>query len=183
MPGDHSEPTELKTARLTLRRWSPADANDVFAYAGDSEFGRFIPVPVPYTRAAAREYVNRQAQSDWSRAAAFAIVQNGHAVGGVDLIVSASDQNGKLGFAIAREHWGKGLVAEAAHAVIEFGFKHYRLHRVYAFADIRNRQSWRVLEKLGMEREGLLRGHLMVRGEPGNAYCYGILRTEWNLAG
>ncbi len=173
------QPFALQTQRLTLRPYEISDIDDVFEYARDCEFGRFLPVPIPYARSDAEEYVARQVQTDWSRAAAFAIALADRAAGGVDLQINAVAQNAKLGFALARRHWGKGLAAEAAGAVVGFGFERYGLHKVFARADVRNRRSWRVLEKLGMTREGLLRSHVMVRNQPGDIYCYGILRPEW----
>ena len=46
---------------------------------------------------------------------------------------------------------------EAGRAVMDWGFERYGLHKVWAQADLRNRRSWRVMEKLGMTREGVLR--------------------------
>jgi len=68
---------------------------------------------------------------------------------------------------------------EAAKAVIQWGFGERGLAKIWAKADPRNRRSWRVMEKLGMTREGLLRGHLKVRGERVDDVYYGILREEW----
>ena len=84
-----------------------------------------------------------------------------------------------MGYALARPLWGRGQVTEAAQAVIALAFAEYGLHKVWAHADVRNAASWRVMEKLGMSREGLLREHHAVRGEFGDMFSYGILRAEW----
>ena len=54
-----TEPTELRTERLLLRPYTLADVDDVYAYAKDETWGRFLPVPVPYTYRDAEEYVAR----------------------------------------------------------------------------------------------------------------------------
>ena len=54
------------------------------------------------------------------------------------------------------------------------------LHKVFARSDVRNRQSWRVMEKLGMTREGVLRGHRKARDEYVDDIYYGVLREEWD---
>ena len=172
-------PVTLQTERLTLRPFESSDAVDVFEYARDREFGRFLAVPDPYTRADAEYYVAIQVEADWSKLASLAITFEGSVVGGIDLRIDPAERNAGMGYSLARHLWGRGLVTEAAAAVIELGFEGYRLHKVWAHADVRNTASWRVMEKLGMNREGLLREHHMVRGVPGDMFSYGILRTEW----
>lgn len=175
-------PVTLPTERLTLRPFAISDAGDVFEYARDREFGRFLAVPDPYTQADAERYVAIQVAADWSKLASLAITFQGSLVGGIDLRIDRAERNAGMGYALARRLWGRGLVTEAAAAVIELGFDCYGLHKVWAHADVRNTASWRVMEKLGMSREGLLREHHMVRGEPGDMYSYGILRAEWERA-
>ncbi len=172
-------PVRLSTERLVLRPFEPADADDVFEYARDREFGRFLEVPAPYARADAEKYVAIQVGADWSKLASLAITFQGSVVGGIDLRIDPPEHNAGMGYSIARKLWGRGLVTEAAAAVISLAFEEYRLHKVWAHADVRNKASWRVMEKIGMSREGLLREHHFVRGEAGDVYSYGILRSEW----
>lgn len=172
-------PVTLHTKRLTLRSFEKSDVDDVYEYARDREFGRFVVVPAPYTRADAEQYVAIQVEADWANLASLAITHQARVVGGIDLRIDRAERHAAMGFSLARPLWGRGLVTEAAEAVIALAFQGYELHKVWAHADVRNKASWRVMEKLGMSREGLLRGHHMVRGEPGDVYSYGILRSEW----
>jgi RimJ/RimL family protein N-acetyltransferase len=65
--------------------------------------------------------------------------------------------------------------------VIGYGFEVFGLAKVCASADARNIGSWRVMEKLGMRREGLLRSQRIDRyGERVDEVRYGILRGEWD---
>lgn len=70
-------------------------------------------------------------------------------------------------------------IPEAARAVIEWAFQSYDIAKVFARADARNTQSFRVMEKLGMQREGQLRKHRHFRGEQVDEVVYGVLREEW----
>ena len=85
-----------------------------------------------------------------------------------------------MGYSLARPLWGRGLVTEAARAVVAYGFAELGLARIQAFADIRNVGSWRVMEKLGMQREGVLRSHRVVHDERTDDVVYAILREEWS---
>jgi RimJ/RimL family protein N-acetyltransferase len=85
----------------------------------------------------------------------------------------------ELGFALGRAFWGRGYMAQALPALIEFAFGTMGLHRLSADTDPRNASAIRLLERLGFFREGLLREHYLVQGEPQDAVVYGLLRSEW----
>ena len=110
------------------------------------------------------------------------MVLEGHVIGGVGLRVGRRRGGAELGYALAKQHWGKGLTLEAARAVIGWGFERYNVHKVIAHAALDNRQSWRVMEKLGMTREGLKRSHSKIGGEFVDYVDYGVLREEWERA-
>ena len=86
-----------------------------------------------------------------------------------------------MGFAIAKEHWGRGLTVEAALAVVDWSFRKRGLAKVYAYTDARNMQSLRVMAKLGMTREGILRSHRTFRDERIDDVYHGLLREEWEM--
>ncbi len=179
MSQDLNKRVELKTERLLLRPFEFKDVEDVLGYSSDPEVARYVPMPQPYTRDELDGVVARQVLADWSSRPLFAIVFEHHVVGGIGLRIDKSHDTAELGYALARPCWGQGLMPEAARAVITWGFERYALHKVYAFADTRNRRSWRVMEKLGMTREGVLRGHHKFRDEHIDDAHYGILRAEW----
>ena len=179
MSQDLNKRVELKTERLLIRPFEFKDVEDVLGYSSDPEVARYVPMPQPYTRDELDGVVARQVLADWSSRPLFAIVFEHHVVGGIGLRIDKSHDTAELGYALARPCWGKGLMPEAARAVITWGFERYALHKVYAFADTRNRRSWHVMEKLGMPREGVLRGHHKFRDEHIDDAYYGILRAEW----
>ena len=89
----------------------------------------------------------------------------GHLVGYVELIIDPANLTAELAYGIARQHRGKGLTTEAARAVVSYGFLSCGLAKIWARADARNVASMRVIEKCGMQREGLLRKHVIRHGE------------------
>ena len=68
---------------------------------------------------------------------------------------------------------------EAARAVVGWGFERYALNKVGAYAALNNRRSWRVMEKLGMTREAVLRSNAKLWDEYLDDVYYGVLRREW----
>lgn len=175
-----SERMSLATGRLQLRPWRPGDFADVLEYAGDAEFSRFLPaVPFPYTLDDAEQFVARCVAAPWDTNPRFAIVVDGRVVGSVELRVAPEDGVAEIGYAIARRCWGQGYMTEAVGAVIAWGFRSLDLAKVWAYADAKNAASWRVMEKVGMQREGFFRSHRMGRGERADIVQYGLLRAEW----
>jgi RimJ/RimL family protein N-acetyltransferase len=170
----------IRTERLVLRPWTFEDLPHVLAYASDEEWGRFLPVPHPYGEADARKFIATQVLHDRREHLSWAVELQERAIGGLDLQLLADQQIGELGYAIARPFWGRGLATEAGRAVIDAAFRGCpTLTRMRASADARNVASTRVLEKLGMKREGLLRANNLLHGEPVDEIWCGLLRSEW----
>lgn len=174
-------PRWLCGRRVMLREWRLSDVDDVFAYAVDPEWSRYIPTPLPYTRSDAEVFVASQRLNDASRVVSWVLtVGDDRAVGAVELR-RETPHRANLGYSIARPFWGRGHVTEAAGLVLDAAFTHWaRLHKVCAFCDERNVASERVLVKLGMQLEGRLRGHFLHRDEFIDALQFGMLRPDWN---
>lgn len=174
-------PDVIETERLILRPYSLDDVEDVLSYASDPEWARYLgPVPQPYTRADAEEFLAGKLSQDHKNRASWAIEYAGSAIGGVDIGFDIRNRVGTIGYSIAMRLWGKGLATEAAGAVIDASFTACPdLNRIQATTDERNVGSLRIMEKLGMAREGFLRQDQYVRGEFRNTVCCGLLRCEW----
>jgi [ribosomal protein S5]-alanine N-acetyltransferase len=174
-------PRRIETDRLLLRPFQLSDVEDVFAYASDKEWARYLPVPQPYLREHAEEFVAQQRLKDWSVRPTWAVVLEDQVVGGVDLTLQLDHRRASLGYALARPQWSKGLTTEATRTVISKAYEvHGDLNRIQAWADSRNGASRRVLEKLGMTLEGVLRENSVMHGEPVDDAWYGVLRSEWS---
>ncbi len=170
----------IRTRRLLLRPFTFGDAEDIYTYANDEEWSRFLPLPSPYRFKDAEEFVARCILRDWDETPSFAIELKDAVIGAIELQVDAKSSIASMHYAIARKHWNRGLMTEAAKAVMDWGFEGFELEKVYSWADVRNTGSWRVMEKIGMTREGILRSHGVNRDERCDFCYYGILREEWN---
>lgn len=174
---------ELATARLLLRPFAPGDVDDIFEYAQDPEWAEFLleSVPQPYTRRDAEQFVASRMTAPRTELS-WAIVLEGVGIGGIILRVNPKHERGEIDYALAKSHWGQGLMPEAAAAVVDWAFRERRLARMSSRANVRNQRSWRVMEKIGMRREGVSRSR---RKDPRPGHpridvaFYGLLREEW----
>lgn len=178
----------LPTLRLTLRDLRDSDFERVHAYASDSQVVRYLdwgPNSVDDTRsflALARDA--REASPRTAYHLALALRTDDQVIGGGRIeIRDAASGSGDLGYVLDRAHWGHGYATEAGQALLAFGFERLGLHRIWARCDVRNGASARVLEKLGMRREGHLRHDVRRNGEWHDSYLYAILEPDWRGAG
>ncbi len=94
-------------------------------------------------------------------------------------IHSVSDKHAEIGYCLRRDAWGKGIGTKVASLLLRFGFSDLSLHRITAKCDTENHASYRIMEKNGMQREGVLREEKNIRGKWRNSYIYSILEHEW----
>jgi len=85
----------------------------------------------------------------------------------------------EIGWAIHLEEWGQGYATEAAWHMIDWAFSELKTHRVVAFCHALNASSVRVMEKLGMHKDGRLRETRWLKGEWWDEYVYAILERDW----
>ena len=169
----------LETARLVLRRMRERDADDVFAYASDPAVAEHTSWQPHASVEESRAFAARMARS---AGCAWAIEHKGDrkvigAIGYQPGIVPGV--RGEIGFALARPYWGQGLMTEAVREVIAFGFKVLGLNRIQARCKVENPASARVMEKVGMTFEGVLRESSFSKGRFLDLKIYSILRREW----
>jgi RimJ/RimL family protein N-acetyltransferase len=139
----------------------------------------YFGAPDDVTRSAVQVSVSGAVDYGWAGGPYFVITLDDEVVGDVVLQVEDADEIANLGYAVARPHWGKGIAAEAARAVVDHGFLAWDLKKIYARADPRNVASVKVLQTFPMEYEGTLRQHHIRRGERVDRVLYGVLQQEW----
>lgn len=173
-------PVVIETNRLRLRPWALSDAAEVFRYARDPEWARYLPVPQPYLRTDADGFVSSQILLDRAREPAWAITLDDGVIGGVNLRLESRGRTGEIGYAVSRSHWRWGIATEAAQAVVDEAFSRLaELDQLRAVADARNVASTRVMEHVGMTRECLHRQTRLLRGMLIDEVRYGISRRVW----
>ena len=174
-------PEILYTERLMLRIPRLCDAAAIFhLYAQDTEVTRHV-VWRPHTSIEETEQYLAQCVAAWGNNSRFPWVitlrEDGQLLGMVELRVN--DFKADVGYVVARAFWGRGIATEAVHSVVAWALSQENIYRVWALCDAENVASARVLEKVGMKREGLLRRNILhpnVSNEPRDSYCYAIVK-------
>ena len=174
---------QLLTGRLLLRAFTAADAPAVARLAGEREVAETtLALPHPYEEPMAVEWIAGHPAA-WAqrRMLTLAIVSRDTSglVGCISLVLNPAHARAELGYWIGRPFWGRGYATEAATALVDYGFRELDLLRIHAGHFSRNPASGRVLEKLGMRREGVARQHLLRWGRPEDDVLWAILRAEW----
>ncbi len=174
----------LETARLRLRPWTFDDAPVLQRLAGRREIAdTMISTPHPYTEQQAREWIAGHAAAfTQGKAVHFAIQLKDTAqlIGAAELrAIDTEHAHAELSAWIGVEWWGQGFASEAARAVVGFGFQDLNLNRIHAYHMVRNPASGRVLEKIGMRREGVLRQCVQKWGVFEDVVLMAILRQDW----
>jgi ribosomal-protein-alanine N-acetyltransferase len=174
-------PETIRTDRLVLRRPVEADATSIFdGYAQDPEVVRYLMWRPHASLEDTRAYLGF-VQGGWDAATEYtwAITRRGddRLIG----MIAARPRGFKcdLGYVLAPAHWGQGITAEAGRAVVDLAFADPAVYRVWAVCDVENRASARVMEKLGMQLEGVLRRwvvHPNISSEPRDSLCYARVR-------
>ena len=100
-------------------------------------------------------------------------------IGSVGLKIHREDRRAELGYWIGRPYWNQGYCTEAARAALEFGFRQLGLNRLFAHHFARNPASGRVLQKIGMTREGRLPQHVRKWDAFEDLELYGVLKGQW----
>lgn len=173
----------LDSARLRLRPLADSDVDEVFATFGDPEVMRYWSFPAFRERTQAEQFMATIRHDFAARTSVLwgiARREDDVLLGTCRLFHFESEhRRAEIGFALRRGDWGRGLASEAVAAVLDFAFGPLSLIRVEADVDPRNERSIRLLERLGFQREGLLRNRYIIAGEIQGTLFLGLLREEW----
>lgn len=175
----------LTTPRLILRPYTEDDWLAVHAYGAEPETTRFQAWG-PNTEDETRQFVARcvaASRAPDEQGYFFATVSQatGRLLGGCNLFPTNKPHGeAMIGYTLHRDFWRQGYTTEAATALLSFGFGTLNLHRIVSHCDRDNVGSWRVMEKLGMRREGHERESVWFKGRWHDWLRYAILRDEWH---
>jgi RimJ/RimL family protein N-acetyltransferase len=103
-------------------------------------------------------------------------------VGLCGVVILRGAEEGEIWYLVEPESWGKGIATEAAKHLLDLGFGELSLHRIWATCLPENPASARVLEKVGMRKEGFLVKNLKIHGVWKSSFLYAILAEEWSRA-
>lgn len=174
----------LTTKRLVLREMVPADLDALYTLLADVEVTKFIDTGPFADVAEARPVMDWVARIFAEQRGLRWVIANGDAP---DLLIGtcgyntlrAHNHSGELGYELARDRWGRGIMVEALTAMIAFGFDQLALNRIDAGVTVGNERSARVLAKLGFTEEGVIRAGGYWRGAYQDLRSFSLLAAEW----
>lgn len=174
---------ELTTPRLTLRKMLVLDTEDMYAYACRADVTQYLTwYPHPdrdYTRQYLQYLGNRYAAGmfyDW----AIVYEPDCKMVGTCGFTsFNCSADSAEVGYVLNPEYWGKGIAQEALQRVLRFGFENLQLNRIEAKYIRENERSRRLMERVGMRFEGIMREGMLIKGSYVDVGICSILRKEW----
>ena len=151
----------IRTARLELRRPTAADATAIFArYASDPEVTRYVGWDQHRSLVDTRAFL-AFSDAEWDLWATGPLLvftrDDGRLVGSTGLAME-TPYRAMTGYVLARDAWGRGYATESLAAMVDLAVAR-GITRLYAICHVDHRASWRVMEKCGFEREGVLRSH------------------------
>ncbi len=178
---------KLNSKRLLLRPISIIDLYDLFQLQSNEKVAKYntigIPDDVNFTQTLIENAVNdtktyHRTNFWW----AVVLKDTNQFIGEVGLNLSLTKyKNGDIFYGIHPDFWGNGYATEAVTAILSFSFVDLNLHRITAGVATENVASIRLLERLGMTREGKHRKILPIRGEWWDNYHYAILEEDFFL--
>ncbi|MBG0785399.1 MAG: GNAT family N-acetyltransferase [Anaerolineaceae bacterium] len=171
----------METERLIIRRFLPDDWEDLHEYLSQEEVVKYEPYDVFTEEASKQEAIDRAGNDDFC---AVCLKDTNKVIGNIYFAKQDFD-TWELGYVFNSRYQGKGYATEASRAVVNDAFTNKKAHRVIASCNVLNTASWKLLERLGMRREGHLLQNVWFKkdgnGQPiwADSYEYGILKEEW----
>ena len=179
---------KIETERLILRDFVKDDWQRVLEYQSDPLYLRYYEwTEKDRTPESVQEFVgwfldHQKQQPRIKFQLAVTLKSNRQLIGncGIRLDTAGAFQ-ADIGYELDPKHWNQGYATEAAHAMVDFGFSSFGLHRVWSWCVAENTGSAHVLEKLGMRLEGRLRDNEYYKDRWWDTLMYGILTDEWQM--
>ena len=174
----------IHTDRLYLRLFKKNDAETVKELCNNINiYKTTLYIPYPYTINDALVWMeNHKKNFDEDRSYEFAITdkESGDLLGAIALSNNQKFKNGEIAYWVGEKYWGKGYGTEAAKALIDFAFVEKKLHKVFARYFKSNQASGKIMEKIGMEQEGLLKDQVIKDGKYEDLFYFGIINPHEN---
>ena len=175
---------KLETERLILRDFIQEDWQRVLEYQSDPMYLRYYDW-TERTPEAVQDFVgwfldHQQQDPRFKFQLAVTLKSSNLLIGNCGVRMDNVDAvEADIGYELDPKHWNHGYATEAAHAIVDFGFSKFGLHRVWSWCVADNIGSAHVLEKLGMKLEGRLREKEFYKGRWWDTLMYAILANEW----
>lgn len=174
----------IETQRLILRKIEMNDANRMFEFIFSDH--RVMDNLIKGPHQSITETINRlteitnQYVSEKFCYWGIEVKESGELIGTIDLFNFNEDtENCEVGYNIGFNWWNNGYGTEALHAVVEFAFRIMDIHKISATHNIDNPASGKIMLKVGMKREGIIRHMIRKNNQYKDCGIYGILQQEY----
>lgn len=169
----------MTTNRLLLRLFQKSDAGAVTKLCNNYNiYKNTLYLPYPYQLKDALSWIEQHHNNlDANKLYEFAVTdkESGELYGAIALSNNQKSNNGEMAYWIGEEYWGNGYATEAGLAIVQFAFEEKKYHKVFARHFNSNPASGRVLQKLGMKKEGILIEHVKKENQYEDLVYYGIV--------
>ncbi len=162
--------------KFTLRSISLKDAKDLAKNMNNwNVMKNLSQIPFPYELKHAKQFsgkMEKGMQKEKPENYVMVVEIDGEVVGAAGAHRIAYGHKAELGYWLAEKHWGRGIMSEVVKKFMTHVFKKFKLRRIYAYAYSHNKGSMRVLEKVGMQFEGIARKDAIKDGKFLDCYIY-----------
>ncbi|MBE6054852.1 MAG: GNAT family N-acetyltransferase [Clostridium sartagoforme] len=171
---------ELETDRLVIRKFREGDGEDLYEYLSNEEVVKFEPYKTFSREQAYAEAERRSGDNNFLAVC----LKNGKLIGNL-YFHKDSFETYEVGYVFNRNYWGNGYATEALKALIKYAFEELGVRRIIAMCDPKNHNSWKLLERVGMRREGTLLQNVYFFTDENNnpiwkdTYEYAMLKDEY----
>jgi RimJ/RimL family protein N-acetyltransferase len=176
------------TPRMTLRPYETRDLAALYDMFGREDVCRYLPwgpMDLEQARAKLEQRLRQTRIEKDGDSIVIAAVETatGRHVGEFMLKATNTERRqGEIGWSLHPDAHGRGLATEGAREMLRVGFDELGLHRIIAESDPRNAASIRVMERLGMRREGEFADSWFLKGEWVGETIYAMLESEWRAS-
>ncbi len=165
-----------------IRKWELSDAADLAAALSNKKIQNNLRdgLPYPYIERDGIDYISAMLSSNENETFAFAVTVDNKAIGSIGVFRQGNihRQTGELGYYIAEEYWGKGIMTEAVKQICRYVFDKSDIIRIYAEPFANKEASCWVLEKAGFQYEGTLRSNAVKNGKVIDMKMYSLLKSD-----
>ncbi|WP_426108812.1 GNAT family N-acetyltransferase [Pseudomonas sp. TWR1-1-4] len=176
---------QISTPRLLMRALENHQAKTLCTLANGPKIAdNTASIPSPYTLETAQDFIEgmqAKFRSDGLLSLGVHVRDTGELIGIASLRINAKHHYGHLGGWAAANARNLGYATEAATALMDYGFAELGLHRVGSQCFSRNKESARVMEKIGLQYEGCMRGAFLKNGVHEDMLVFATVREEWEF--
>ncbi|MCH7492798.1 GNAT family N-acetyltransferase [Patescibacteria group bacterium] len=172
----------IKGQGFTLRPFNKTDYKILAKKINHRDIYRHtLNIPYPYRESDAKKFLNKilnEYKKKESDGYHLAVIIDDEIAGSVGLMKIERGHKAEIGYWLAKDHWGKGIMPLTIKKIVTMGFRDFKLKKIYAYVMVANRRSYQVLIKNGFKKEGLLIQHVKKDGKLKDEYILGKYKNR-----